>query len=268
MKHLHIVPLVATGSHLKQGLPMRKILSLCLAVILMTGCESDFDKCMRTELPRSSSDLKLEDARQTLAKLSTALKKSQIMKSLREDALAWVEANPEPSGSPEYPDYEPPSYEEDYDNWKAYNAEHNRRKEEYKAAKKTWEASPEFISYKERGEAEVLKLMKNAAISAGITIATTDEFLAWVDFNAMQKLITPRAERKGCWGNDKCENPLFLEREHRLAQDEDTREINEWVLFLTAVKESIEWQTEELARLEKLAPETAIRACNANGFYE
>ena len=87
---------------------MRKILTLCGTGILLTGCESDFDKCMRTELPRASNDLGLEDARQTLVELNTALKKNQIAKSAADNVVAWDEANP--AGFPEYADYKPPYY--------------------------------------------------------------------------------------------------------------------------------------------------------------
>ena len=38
-----VMALVATRSYLKQCVSMRKILTLCLAGTLLTGCESDFD---------------------------------------------------------------------------------------------------------------------------------------------------------------------------------------------------------------------------------
>lgn len=267
MKHLPIVPLVATGSHLKQGLPMRKILSLCLAVILMAGCESDFDKCMRTELPRSLSDLRVEDSRQTLAKLNTTFKKNEIALSVEESSIAWVETNPEPAGSPEWPEYEPPSVHDNFGAFMAYVDQYADKKEEYNVARKAWQELPEFIAYEKRRDAAFLKIIQETAAP----VETARDYEKWLDYDSIDKVLMPRAERNGCWGEDRCEKPLVHEWRFRMTQDNyDSKTeslYSPWTIKI-ALTESIEWQTEELARLEKLAPETAIRACNANGFYE
>lgn len=259
--------LVATHSRLKQCVSMRKILTLCLAGVLLTGCESDFDKCMRTELSRSFSDLRVEDARQTLAKLNTTLKKNEIALSVEESSIAWVEANPQPAGSPEFPEYEPPPVDDNLDAFIAYQDKYADKKEEYNVAKEAWQELPEFIAYERSRDAAFLKIIQETAAP----VETAKDYGKWLDYDSIDKVLMPRAERNGCWGEDECEDPLLHEWMFRMTQDNYDSETeglySPWTIKI-ALTESIEWQTEELARLEKLAPETAIRACNANGFYE
>lgn len=267
------VTLVATRSYFGQGPSMRKILTLCLAGILLTGCESDFDKCMQTELPRASMELRVGIARQTLAKLITTLRDEEISASAEESTTAWVEANPRPSGRPESPKFEPPPIQEGYDNWFAYQEKFSLREEEYEVALKAWRALPEVIGYDEKRDAAFLNIYQKA----GAPIESAKDIETFADLDALDKVLMPRAERNGCWGEDECEEPLLHEWVYLSKQDnydgktdyENRYEYSYSISMIkTALTESIEWQKEELARLEKLAPETAIRTCNANGFYE
>ena len=233
---------------------MRKIITICVTCILLFGCESDFDKCMRTELPRANSDLQLDSARETLANLNADLTKNQIALSARELFNVWFEANPPPASSFEYPKFEPPPI--DSDDWRAYLDQHETKKKEYEAARASYYELPEFIVWAEKRDAAILTAYKEV----GAPVESIEERDKWFNYDWTKKLLMARAKRNDCWGEEDCKAPILAEW--------DQYDFNVYLTIDNALTESIEWQEEELSRLEKLAPETAVRACNANGFYE
>ena len=250
------IALIATPSRFRQCRAMRKIITICVTCILLFGCESDFDKCMRTELPRANSDLQLDSARETLANLNADLTKNQIALSARELFNVWFEANPSPVKHPEFPKYEPPPIDDNYDRYLAYLDQHETKKKEYETAKASHYELPEVIVWGEKRDAAFL----NAYKEVGVLVGSREELDKWHDFGATNKLLMARAKRNDCWGEEDCTDPILAEW--------DKYDFDEYLTIDNALTESIEWQEEELSRLEKLAPETAVRACNANGFYE
>ena len=233
---------------------MRKIITICVTCILLFGCESEFDKCMRTELPRANSDLQLDSARETLANLNADLTKNQIALSASELFNVWFEANPPPASSFEYPKFEPPPI--DSDDWPAYLDQHETKKKEYEAARASYYELPEFIVWAEKRDAAILTAYKEA----GAPVESIEERDKWFNYDWTKKLLMARAKRNDCWGEEDCTDPILAEW--------DKYDFDEYLTIDNALTESIEWQEEELSRLEKLAPETAVRACNASGFYE
>lgn len=246
MKHLPIVPLVATGSHLKQGLPMRKILSLCLAVILMTGCESDFDKCMRTELPRAVTDSGLDEARGVLLQFEAASLTADYLTLAEEARRKWASKNPKPSEpkAPSLSDFE------QFDEWVQALGEY-----------RTIPVIADWLSTSDR-------MFFAAFILEGGDMTTLEDLQRWLE--GVETLLKPRAKRNDCWGAKECKSPLLREYMYLRTNSDEELDYDAYSgnMIRAAISDSISWEKNRIAGLEKLAQETAIRACNANGFYE
>ena len=73
--------------------------------LLLVGCESGFDKCMNTELPRAEKVAGLNAEREAGLQLISIKETTEKYELAGEGGDAWVVKNPPPLGRPEYPDY-------------------------------------------------------------------------------------------------------------------------------------------------------------------
>lgn len=238
--------LVATRFYLERFLSMRKILTLCLVGTLMTGCESDFDKCMRTELPRAAADLGLDEARDNLSHLEAASVRAEYIAFADEQYSDWVSTNPKPS-EPKQPSIL------DFDTT-----------DEWIEAGRKYESIPAIASWRTKSDEALLSFLQEA----GSDLAKIDEIEIW--YEEFERLLMPRAMRNNCWGSEQCRSPLFAESYYLEKNSDEELEHDAYggESVGAALSDSITWQKNRIAELEELAPETAIRACNANGFYE
>ena len=75
---------------------MKRVNAVLLLVIsLLIGCESDFDKCMNTELPRAEAVLNIESEREARRELVFMKDLHQKVAKVNEGLYAFIDRNPD-----------------------------------------------------------------------------------------------------------------------------------------------------------------------------
>ena len=253
---------------------MKHLTLVVLLSLLLSACESGFDRCMATELPRANAiDFGRSSARELLVDLKSALTQSEISLIANRQIFDWDKENPEPVQFPAFPE------QLDYENlspWEFKEAvkKNEAAREKWAERADEWRELPEIQKWSEQRRNAKLSIFNEAGLQI-----TSDESLSdlsntdWLD-----DLLMPRALRNACWGAEQeyCERLVFVEL---LATDEkyskelmndklSDDDVSHFELAIKALSESIAWQSNELRRLEGMVLETATRACNSNGFYE
>ena len=99
-------------------------------------------------------------------------------------------------------------------------------------------------------------------------MTTLEELQRWLE--EVETLLKPRAKRNDCWGAKECKSPLLREYMYLSTNSDEELDYEMYSgrMIGAAISDAISWKKNQIAELEKLVPDTAIRACNANGFYE
>ena len=241
-----IEPSVEIDREKAHFLCMKHLTLVVLLFLLLSACESGFDRCMRTELPRAAKDLGLDEAREALSQLEEASSRAEFIVFAQDENRDWETNNPMPSEPkrPEIRDFKT------FDDWDEANDE--------------WYSIPAIKDWHaKRNEAYFSSLRE-----AGGDIGTTEEYERWYD--EFESLLMPRAMRNDCWGVDECEFPLSHEHAYIEDQKNTVLEYDAYSgkMYVAAMSDAIAWQTSHLQEIENSVFDTATRACNANGFYE
>jgi len=215
---------------------VRKAITI-MAILFLAACESDFDKCMKVELPRAEEALRLS-YKESLSELEAHVERAVEFKDkwsqfmLIADAdLAWRNENPAPD------DRESP----EYDAW-------NEAWEEFKAS----------------GVAQLNTM--------GFQGSTDDEALMnmgeW--FRSYDSLRRARAAEFDCWGDVTCDNPASAEAKHLFGENYfATPEYQDFIKTEpTLLLNYFEDRLAALTRAQAQVPETAKLVCNRAGIYE
>ena len=238
---------------------------LILVVVLLSACQSEFENCMETELPRAQQGLS-DVTNQIKRYESLAQTYLQVAKGFLINERDW-EANYLRAGGPPFPSL---SCDSGFDVDPCRSAY-----EKYHAERSEWEKTPDGIKYLESERRREVTNM----IEAGVPLpenATPDDLYLFFDedypevdemLSALAK--TSRVIEANCWGIKEymCDNPIQIELNF-------TQPDLEWpVPFYTALitlGEEVfrEWFDEMNADVQNQIYETAKLACNRGGIYE
>ena len=250
------------------------------SIVLLSGCQSEFDKCMETEAPRAESTLALSDMAAAITDFKS--KSSFVLKVYEAEAASQIEiSNSAPGGRPVQPDY--PSYgcsDLTGDEFWSCNDAHDELVEKYEeerllAAKllESWNARPEVVAWRETFDA----VQFAAARDAGLDVASLEELERLVDskeaeLEAVNVALKARAAESDCWGTgiDSCYDPIAEELVDKFG--EDLYEADWYSKYVEtaklAIAEILMTMTNKYSLATTQANELAVLTCNQNGFYE
>ena len=241
---------------------------LVIAVVLLTACESEFDKCMTAEVPRAEESLGLSGAYSRLERAREYVEVLAVVTDVDDRWKKWGSLNP---GGPEYPKYEC-EFDASDDDFEQCSEKHDLKKAEYKKERDAYEASPEYQEWLAK-EADFVASIAPEFNAVGVAGSTKDElgenYSQWDDSYDDLRLV--RARRFDCWGQSPCERPQSAELAHtfgsRWYRDDD---IKEQVDSFEAQEGTrlVEYFSDELIALQAKPPEVATLMCNRAGIYE
>ena len=225
---------------------MRTTIVLVLSLALI-GCESEFQKCINTELPRAEQLLS-NDLKSRLSGLQSLATRVELVAQLERDAILWINDN-EPQSRPNY---------DDYDSW-----------EEYDPVISAWMETEEAREWGAAQESKISEMLR----AAGFEGETSDEL--WDSHSDFQNLVAD-AVRERAVAKDFCDAPCEDPWDAELTEtvwnyEEGSIEdsLSPFAIFAPkAVAESILMVGEQLNTSLVEAEELATLTCNNNGLYE
>lgn len=250
------------------------------SIVLLSGCQSEFDKCMETEAPRAESILALSDMAAAITEFKST--SNFFTKVQQANANFQIErANSEPSGRPVMPSY--PSYGcsglSGNEFWRCSDA-HDKLVEKYKeeeslAAKslESWNARPDVAAWNDEYDSKLLAALN----SVGFNMASVEEFERLAEskeaeYEALRNKLKSRARGSDCWGKgaDKCYDPIGAELESEFGEELSDADYQAKYVEIgkRAIAEILVTMTEEYSVAKTKASELAVLTCNQNGFYE
>ena len=255
---------------------------ILFSLLLLQGCQSDFDKCMETEAPRAEKAMDLSQLASNLTRFRDAstglvLANEVILKFQEFDGV--IER---PESIPDYPEY--PDFactDATADDWDECWAEHEKKKENYEKQKaqhrvdlEIWKLTPEGLSWTEQWE----RAYVNTWNEFGVLGTSREEIDGWFNDNYSEdELNFVREEFKNyandfnCWGKDvdDCYDPIGakVESESKLEYGDDGYE-EKYVAAMRGVVASIIEKMTRAYSENTIRAELAILACNQHGFYE
>ena len=225
---------------------MRTTIVLVLSLALI-GCESEFQKCINTELPRAEQLLS-NDLKSRLSALQSLATRVEVVAQVERDAILW-EIDNEPQSRPNY---------DDYDSW-----------EEYEPVISAWRETEDAREWEAAQESKYSEMLR----AAGFEGETIDEL--WDSYSDWQNLVADavreRAVVKDFCGLP-CEDPWDAEATETVWDYEEgsiEESLSAFAIFAPkAVAESILMVGEKLNASLVEAEELATLTCNSNGLYE
>ena len=79
---------------------MKRILTVLFLGLALAGCESDFQKCINTELPGAENTLGLAAAQEEFKELNLLRARIELSAERMIAPVEWNKSNPEPEGLP------------------------------------------------------------------------------------------------------------------------------------------------------------------------
>lgn len=255
---------------------MRKAITI-VAILFLAACESDFDKCMKAEVPRAEESLGLAEANSKFERATEYSKTISLLMPIQEVEQNWLSQNPAPEG-PEYPDYECSGRDLSRKKLLECIDMHELKVAEYEEAEEAYEASAEYQSWLAERNDFMASEMAPKYNAVGIAGNTRDEVAESANkWRASQSdLRLERALAFDCWGAEKCDKPLAAEIEHvfgedwymeALQRDEDPLEVTSSFLEQEGTRLT-DYFSEQLIALKAKVPEVATLMCNRAGIYE
>lgn len=250
------------------------------SIVLLSGCQSEFDKCMETEAPRAESILALSDMAAAITEFKST--SSFFTKMQQANANFQIErANSEPSGRPAMPSY--PSYGCSGltgDEFWSCNDAHDELVEKYEEEKllaakslESWNARPDVAAWNDEYDLKLLAAIN----SVGFSMASVEEFERLfeskkAEYEAFRSKLESRARESDCWGKgaDKCYDPIGAELESEFGEDLSVADYQSKYVEIgkRAIAEILMTMTNKYSLATTQANELAVLTCNQNGFYE
>ena len=225
---------------------MRTTIVLVLSLVLI-GCESEFQKCINTELPRAEQLLS-NDFKSRLSALQSLATRVEVVTQVERDLILW-EIDNEPQSRPNY---------DDYDSW-----------EEYQPVISAWREAEEGRAWEAALESKAAELLR----AAGFEGETSDEL--WDRYSDWQNLVADAVRERAIvkeFCNVPCENPWdeeLLATVWNYEEGSIEESLSPFAVFAPkAVAESILIVGEQLNASLVEAEELATLTCNNNGLYE
>ena len=227
---------------------MRRLIVLALTFVVV-GCESDFEKCMNTEMPRSEGMLGLEGEREVGRLLPSMREFSTRVITQQTAMVKWVDNN-YPPNAPKYPEYT--CSELTGDVWKVCAEGHDILKEKFNESREIWEETPDAQNWRKLNDEEFERSAREVGLPSDY-----EEFEQKFDehLENLKTVLKPRSSIYSCIVDFKCDEYDY--------KDEVSNEIME-----KSFTEAILNNSRDISDLVEKSKELATVTCNNNGFYE
>ncbi|MDA8912728.1 hypothetical protein N9I66_07395 [Pseudomonadales bacterium] len=222
---------------------------LLLTIFTLVACESDFDKCMSTELPRAERLFGVEAEREVERRLVAMHDYIKLEGEVEFRMKSWFDENPTPN-YPEYPTFNDCSEAADADFLECSFADDklsDKLLEEWEAAVQVWESTSDGRSWLMSKDEEMKRVNREVGLPL---IGEEAEHLVSEFMEVTSTLLEPRSPIYRCYEDYKCD-------EYRDAEYDDVMD--------KAFKEAIQFTATEI---KERPLELATVTCNNNGFYE
>lgn len=223
---------------------------ILLASYILAGCQSEFDKCMDTELPRAEVLAGVEAERTAGKRLGEVRDLQLKINNVDKGIDAWNEENPLPSEL-EYPPYNCSS--KTGSAWKKCHDNHNELVEKYDSEVEGWKETSQGKVWVNLRVEEVKRLVDENRLS--VTDETEYEVLAVSVLDSYETTLEPWSTIYECFEDFDCE-------------DWESLHDNNYDTLERSLDEAILNRATALSRLLETTKELATVTCNNNGFYE
>lgn len=256
---------------------------IVFSLLLLQGCQSDFDKCMETEVPRAEKAMGISQLANDLTRfrdaaiglvlgMEFALKFNELYEE--------IESPESMPASPDYPDYACTDLKGD--DWYECYAEHEKKKENYEKQKaqydadlKIWKLTPGGLTWAKDQERRYV----NAWNKIGVPGTSREEVDEWFDdqypddeLQFAREELENYAKEFNCWGEgmDYCWDPIGakVKSESKLEFGDDGHDEKYAAAVESVVASVIRKMTGEYSENTTKANELAILTCNQHGIYE
>ena len=204
------------------------------SIFVLAGCESDFQTCMNTELPRSVKAMKIDEAGNQLHVLDELKALAEREDALDSELQKWSLTNP----FPKRPD------------------DMNRS---------DFLQTQEYLTHDAKLDIAFLQMSE----SLGFEEKTSEEVFARIELfqEKVDIALRPRAITFNCWGEgeDDCRSPLWEELFFLMDKGMEPR-LGE--VAINSLHEAKLMLAEKISKLSKQSMMLATVTCNTNGFYE
>lgn len=248
---------------------------LVITLLMLAACESDFQKCMNTEVPRAKQLLGVDEQAARVASLSAMAEKLEIVVPIFREAIDWDMANPAPVepkkreiSIEEMPEFlESLSHLDERQQFAEVQKRNLEYAEQFELEKAQYEAELEIYDSKSNDF-----YFKNGK-AAGFSGNTWEEMYVEDDqyyalYEEINDLVRDRALELGCWDSRRCVDPLYEELRGqggvKLAGEGDPM----LEVAPAAVAGSLSMAIKALSDLQSQSSELATVTCNTNGLYE
>jgi len=220
------------------------------ATLFLLGCQSEFDRCMDTELPRAESLAGIEAERAAGRQLVSMREQNGKFDNVDNAMTEWHQKNPE-SHTLKYPKYK--CSDTSGTAFKDCSDTHDKLVEQYKADVEVWMATPEGKSWVALRDEEYKRLGHENGLA--ITDQASYEVLVDEVWNAFDTILKPRSPIYQCLNDYKCDEYEW--------SDENVLDS-----LKKSFDEAILNNASEISALVVTTKELATVTCNNNGFYE
>ena len=259
-----------------------RITTVLVSMVLLSGCQSEFDNCMEAELPRAESILAVGEKANAITTFKLASSKGLSLSEAEAKFQLEVASLPTPEGRPVYPKSPPYSCNSDMSSevylaclkdYKQKNDEHNVERQLYQEAMEEWKSTADVIAWNEAQDEIYIAAFREV----GILVNSIDELELWLEefeseFEIVRVALKERAADFDCWGEEEkfCYDPISEETESTfgVTYEDDGYYSKRVEVYKLAVAEILVEMTEEYAAAVNRASELAELTCNQNGIYE
>lgn len=228
-------------------------LPLVVLILLLAGCQSEFEKCMATELPRAEMRANLEHERNAGRALVSLQDFSGKLSAITIRMDKWYEQNPLPSEL-QYPKYKCSG--KSASGFRECTENHDNLVEKYEADVEIWKSTYSGQIWAGLRDEAYLQ----AGLENGVAITNEEDYEHLVNeqLTSMESVLRPRSTIYRCLRDYKCEDYDYLDLDHIGYEEVLQRAYDEAVLINAG----------EISSLVKATKELATVTCNNNGIYE
>lgn len=239
---------------------MRRSLLFLSALFLLSGCESEFDKCMNAELPRAKAGLRpeIEEAEKHLAAAELRLSRDQALIEIMKPVSDWYEQNPMVPPRPGF-------------TCKATSADWDQCYDAYKLAEAQWEIDVQpWRDLRDEVFIPLLPQLKTAGFEGSTYDEVFEDRRKYID--QYWDALVVRGQELDCWGREDCDEYWDFssaEREYLHGDDPEDWGDDEWIEWEEAEVQRVKQHfTNKIASIKANASEIATLTCNRAGIYE
>ena len=254
-------------------MPKSPFLVLIVTALFVTGCQSDFDKCIEAELPRAQEVLRLSDLGVELMRFKSGAKlftDNWKVVPIVEPQIKNI-AGPKRPSMPSPPPFDCESDADDCDEYFADYKEANAQFDLEKTAVFEWGNSPDGLAYQKAINTLYLEGFRQLGYDLP-DLAAFEKLLedGREEYDLVESALEARAEEFDCWGSELCYSPITSEWESKFGEGSwDAADPTARQDFIDATVQSVvEERMVAYGQVGEEARELSVLTCNQNGLYE